>query len=454
MTTACVRRSLTLLGIALLAVPLQAETKKVPQQFETIQAAVNDAAEGDTVLVSKGVYREHVSISTAGIVLKGKSGAVIDATYTGHCVVVDAADVEVTGLTLVNGGFGQADELTSDGPVAGGLRYTGAGAKISKLEVRACEGFGILLLGTGLVEKCTVDGCPGAGIDVETSNSLSETVTTISKCKISRCGEGIVATEGPFLIEKNDCDRCGSYGIFVEIQSIFVDAPPPITASVISGNDCTNAYFYAMSVADGTGAGMLVEKNTASSSSIGLRVQGFDLELSSNTIEDNSILGALLLSSDCTFSGNKVRGNAGLGVDVIAGGTVLDGVVSDGSNHVMDNVIQDNGGDGIHVESNNNEIHGNVVKDNLGDGIQLVGGGVTGNSVEANTVTGNGHDGIDNWGALTLIADNVSKGNGGADLAGVGDGGGSAAVNSIDNVVGDDSDLQTVQELDMQSVIL
>lgn len=44
---------------------------RVPEEFATIQAAVDEAQPGDTVLVSPGVYREAVFIDTPGITLRG-----------------------------------------------------------------------------------------------------------------------------------------------------------------------------------------------------------------------------------------------------------------------------------------------------------------------------------------------------------------------------------------------
>jgi parallel beta-helix repeat protein len=436
-----------LLAVLLLAAPLRAETLKVPQQFANIQAAVNVAVAGDVVQVSKGVYNENLNVTTSGIALHGKSGAVINGGYIGDCIHIVASDVEVSGFTLANGGVGQV-LLTADLlPQTGGLYYKGPGAKLSKLVVNACESYGIYLdEASGSIEKCTVEGCPGLGIWVATGNQLATEVTTISKCEITRCGEGIEADNGPFLIEKNTADRCQSYGIHVVIPTLVADAPPTTTPTLITGNTCTDAFQYGMAVEIGAGI-TTVEKNTISHNGAGLGVSGFAEEILSNTFEDNDVFGAALSASDVHFAKNKLRGNGG-GLFVGFGQIVSDGPSSVGNNHIEMNTIQDNTGDGIHVSSDANDIHDNVLLDNIGDGVQVA-SGFADNTLEGNAVSNNAHDGLDNWGTNTTIKDNKSKGNGGADLAGKGDGGGTTAGDSGNNTVGDGSGLSTLQELDL-----
>jgi hypothetical protein len=75
------------------------------------------------------------------------------------------------------------------------------------------------------------------------------------------------------------------------------------------------------------------------------------------------------------------------------------------------------------------------VADNLGDGL-VVGLAAQNQDVtlDHNTVTGNNHDGIDNSGDNTVITGNTCKKNGGNDLAGTGDGGGTVDNASAGNV--------------------
>ena len=58
-----------------LASGAHADTIHVPGDVEHIQEALDDAAEGDTVLVASGTYFELLSISGKDVVLRSESGA-------------------------------------------------------------------------------------------------------------------------------------------------------------------------------------------------------------------------------------------------------------------------------------------------------------------------------------------------------------------------------------------
>jgi parallel beta-helix repeat protein len=94
-------------GSITLALTSEANVVKVPRDFSTIQAAINEASPGDTIKVAAGVYNENVVISTPGLRLKASEGAVIDGdglTGTGILVLGTAAqpvaDVEVSGFEV------------------------------------------------------------------------------------------------------------------------------------------------------------------------------------------------------------------------------------------------------------------------------------------------------------------------------------------------------------------
>lgn len=59
--------------LAITCVPATAAERRVPQDFKTIQAAVNAARPGDTVLVSPGVYKERIRLMQS-VVLKSAGG--------------------------------------------------------------------------------------------------------------------------------------------------------------------------------------------------------------------------------------------------------------------------------------------------------------------------------------------------------------------------------------------
>ena len=127
-----------------LASALAAELS-VPQQYATIQAAINAAQSGDTVLVGPGTYFENLSItkplslrSTAGasdtIIDGRRASAVIDARGTG------AERVTISGFTITNGRLNFPDQL------GGGIVLVSVIAAVADNVIRdniGCYGSGI-----------------------------------------------------------------------------------------------------------------------------------------------------------------------------------------------------------------------------------------------------------------------------------------------------------------------
>ncbi len=79
----------------------------VPDDFPTIQEAVNNASEAQVfrIFVKAGVYNEHVVIATDGIVLHGeqKETTIIDGKHTGNVLSINCNYLSISGFTLKNG---------------------------------------------------------------------------------------------------------------------------------------------------------------------------------------------------------------------------------------------------------------------------------------------------------------------------------------------------------------
>src|SRR6266511_4217443 len=90
-------------------------TRRVPQDYRTIQAAVNAASPGDLVLVGPGVYREEVKVTIPSLVIRGtdRNQVVVDGEFRRpNAISVTADGVAVENLTVRNA-------------VANGLFWTG-----------------------------------------------------------------------------------------------------------------------------------------------------------------------------------------------------------------------------------------------------------------------------------------------------------------------------------------
>jgi hypothetical protein len=84
---------------------------RVPQDYSTIQAAIDAAAPGDTVSVAAGTYSEHIDFQSKAITVAGASGAgstTIDGGGVGVVVTINANAGEtpvLRGFTVTGGGY-------------------------------------------------------------------------------------------------------------------------------------------------------------------------------------------------------------------------------------------------------------------------------------------------------------------------------------------------------------
>jgi len=109
--------SLVLLLVIEALVP--ATTHRVPEQYATIQQAIDDTNDGDIVMVNPGTYVENINFNGKNIVLTSTNpdnpeivaATIIDGNSWGSVVTFDnseSPDAVLTGFTIT-GGYGTAN---------------------------------------------------------------------------------------------------------------------------------------------------------------------------------------------------------------------------------------------------------------------------------------------------------------------------------------------------------
>src|SRR5690606_14214813 len=86
--------------------PAAEEVRAVPDEYDTIQAAVDAASPGDLVLISPGVYEEAVTVTTDDIVIRGldRNEVILDGGFEleNGIRVLEADGVAVENMTARN----------------------------------------------------------------------------------------------------------------------------------------------------------------------------------------------------------------------------------------------------------------------------------------------------------------------------------------------------------------
>lgn len=84
-----------------------------PGNYTTIQAAIDNASDGDTVYVHGGIYREHVTVTSSITIAGASTDAVVDAQGNGTAFSLKEVGIAMRSLHLRNSGGGEADALVA-----------------------------------------------------------------------------------------------------------------------------------------------------------------------------------------------------------------------------------------------------------------------------------------------------------------------------------------------------
>jgi len=214
------RIGLTIASCWFLATAACAAVLQVPAEYATIQAAVNAAAPGDTVMVAAGVYEEQVVIGSDLVLLGAGVGqtvvqappslpyAVGSDQYRGViCADQTAAEVTVAQLTI--DGLGRNP---SSGRFVGLLFYR-TGGRIADLEVHS-------------IHNTPVDGATsGIGVLVTLDQQTMPTSLTVAGVVIRRFQKAGLVVSG--------------MGFTVDIADVEVDPEDVYSSAVQNGIELT-----------------------------------------------------------------------------------------------------------------------------------------------------------------------------------------------------------------------
>lgn len=115
------------------AVPVRAATINVPVDYATIQAAIDAANGGDTVLVAPGTYVENIDFKGKALTVESESGpavTTINGSGSGSVVTFKSGEGPgsvIKGFTITNGA---ASNASSRGAAGGGILCDGASPTI------------------------------------------------------------------------------------------------------------------------------------------------------------------------------------------------------------------------------------------------------------------------------------------------------------------------------------
>jgi hypothetical protein len=290
------------------------ETRNVPGDYPTIQAAVDAAAPGDLVLIDRGVYRESVDVKTPGLTIRG-----VDRNE----VVIDGEFERENGIQVLFTDGVAVENLATMNNTANGVFWSGVrGYRASYVTAVNNGDYGIYAFdsGDGLFEHSYASGSPDASYYIGQCNPC-QAVITDSIGEYSGLGYSGTNASGDIFIVDSVFRKNGAG---LAPNTLDSELLPPAEGFVIAGNLIhDNGYVefphkgaqWATQgngiIAAGTTDGLITKNRILNHPSSGIQVS-FNVDANvympeGNVVTDNVIAGSGL--ADLTLSGPARSGN-------------------------------------------------------------------------------------------------------------------------------------------------
>jgi len=256
----------------------------VPDDYPTIQEAINHADDGDTILVKAGTYYEDVNVHKR-LNLIGIGNPVIDSNESRSTVMITADGVTLQGFNVTNCGY-------SGEPFGGGIELS---------SVRDC-----VIVGNNVYDNRR------NGISLTNSNyNKIENNTCMNNSDGIRLWSRSPLTSSNNLIKNNTCFENRRYGI--EFWS-YSYGTTTTNDNIITMNNCSANGEGGIYI--GKSVNCILSENTLSHNGNGVFLDGRDMTTKNITVTNN-----LVLNNDCglylwgtglketLIVGNTVRNN-------------------------------------------------------------------------------------------------------------------------------------------------
>jgi parallel beta-helix repeat protein len=312
--------------------PVKAGIIIVPDDYSTIQQAINAASPGDTIYVKADTYYENVVLNkTVSLVGENRENTVIDGGGIEPVVSVGAHNVVVVNFTIRNGGYG--------------IKLGGSSNTIRNNIVVKHDHAGISVYGSNnTLTGNTITNIAEIGISISSSNnSVSENIIADNFAGIGLWGASYNS------ISRNNITN-NSYGIVLGQSWYNTLSNNNISANGL-GIHLDSSYFNNLvdNILTYNGNGILLDGSN------------------NNVLRDNSIAYAAsyciaIGGSDNTLSGNTLSYSAEVGISI---GGYLGYPALTRNNTLTNNTVTNNWAGIFIYQSSNNTLTGNTAKNNI-----------------------------------------------------------------------------------------
>lgn len=308
---------------SLYAVPVDAQNLQeiVVHEGQSIQSAIDQAEDGATLLISKGIYKENIVV-TKSITLKGEEDATIDGQGQGNVITLQAPQTTIEGLKIINSG-------------------TDVRTKQAAIRVESSS--------NSIHNNVLEDVLFGVYIHEQNHNTITNNTIFSYSLHFSKRGNGIHLYEGENNVITHNHIKNVQDGIYFDFardsiaeQNTIQGARYAMHVMFAQGGYIANNTmqhningFMIMSAADFTVIRNIIQENVHFRGYGVLIFNSKQIELRQNKILYNSIGLSLQDAHQCTIVENTVAGNH-IGLDLQEGNK--ENILS--RNNFMGNVVQ------------------------------------------------------------------------------------------------------------------
>jgi parallel beta-helix repeat protein len=371
----------------------------VPDDFPSIQLALDNSKNGYKIYIRNGTYYEHITIELDDIVLAGESpeATIIDGGNQGNVVYISGNNINLSGFTVQQSGM---NEL---GTYYAGVKLSSVDSCIiSKCKMQNNKGYGVVvensvncILSENLININQYDGIYVVNThNIQITESFlgynnENEISCYNSSLISIINNSIISTNlnailfsfshNSLIFENNITGldfhciqlRCSSSNL-IKQNSIYSESNSALSLLYKSNNNniSFNTIIDRTSIIDSIGIMNQdsefneINENLISSFNIGIDIQeSINIEIQLNKIILNNIGISLNTCNNIQIIKNNLSYN------------IINALNTEQSNFflILNNTISHNGFEGIHLGlySDYSDIIGNYIVYNRGNGINL-----------------------------------------------------------------------------------
>ena len=399
----------------------------MPDDYPTIQQAVNHALEGDNIFVRNGIYSESITINK-NLILEGedKKSTIIEGMGN-NVIYIDNAEVLIKRFTIRNGSYGiytygsvlnvsnaiirnnGKDGIYHDGsytnyPYPKLVRPKKLTLRDSTIENNGGSGVRYwyfsqpghyyVAIGDSIIEGNLIRNNNGNGLYIRLDSSYVSIIR--DNLIINNTGDGVYSEAGEAVIENNTIEEVGKEGLYISASNVKL--------ANISINSTGDNGLHLDSVKNMTFDPPLIIQNVTS---YGIYTYGSVLNVSNAIIRNNGKDGIyhdgsytnypypkLVRPKKLTLRDSTIENNGGSGVRYWYFSQPGHYYVAIGDSIIEGNLIRNNNGNGLYIRLDSSYvsiIRDNLIINNTGDGVYSEAGEAV---IENNTIEEVGKEGL------------------------------------------------------------